>query len=208
MDLYYFETPNGRKPCAIARYLEMPMTFHRVDLTRGAQKSPEFLAVNPNGRIPVLVDGDFSLWESHAIMIYLAQKSGSELWPSDPARQADIIRWLQWDAAHFSRHAGRLLWENWVKPTFGMGAPSQAEIDDAKSFFRQFAAVLEDHLKGRAHLVGEVLSVADFGVAAFLPNAADADLPLADFPEIRRWHDTMMKIPAWREPWPQIRKVA
>lgn len=208
MDLYYFETPNGRKPCAIANLLEIPITYHRVDLTRSEQKAPAYLALNPNGRIPVLVDGDVRLWESHAIMIYLAQKAGSPLWPSDPVSQADVIRWLQWDTAHFSRHAGRLLWENWVKPAFGMGEPDSAEIEDAKIAFKQFAAVLEQHLKGRTYLVGDRLTVADFGVASFLPMAADADLPLSEYPQIRRWHDALMKIPAWRDPWPHLNKAA
>lgn len=68
MKLYYFETPNARKPCAVAKYLGSPVEFVRVDLTRHEQKQPAFLAVNPNGRVPALEDGDFKLWESHAIM--------------------------------------------------------------------------------------------------------------------------------------------
>lgn len=208
MDLYYFESPNGRKPCAIANLLGLPVTYHRVDLANGEQKAPEFLAINPNGRIPALVDGDVRLWESHAIMVYLAQKAGSTLWPSDPAAQVEVIRWLQWDTAHFSRHAARLLWENWAKPTFGMGAPDPVEVEDAKAFFTQFAAVLEQHLRDRTYVVGDGLTVADFAIASFLPTAAEAGISLDAFPNIQRWHDNLMLIPAWREPWPAVRAAA
>src|SRR3954470_23409904 len=108
MKLYYFETPNGRKPCAVAKYLGLSVDFVRVDLAKGEQRLPQYLASNPNGKIPVLEDGEVKLWESPAIMCYLAHKAGSELWPKDDLLKIDLIRWLNWDTAHFSRHAGRL----------------------------------------------------------------------------------------------------
>ena len=208
MDLYYFETPNARKPVAIAHLLELPVTYRFVDLTRGEQKTPEYLAINPNGRVPALVDGDVKLWESHAIMIYLAQKAGSPLWPFDPVQQIDVIRWLLWDTCHFSRHAGRLFWQNYIKAKFGLGEADPAEVEDAMTYFRQFAKVLDGHLVGRNHVAGDGLSIADFGIASVLPTAAEAKLPMAEFPEIRRWHDNLMQIPSWREPWPMAQRAA
>lgn len=202
MKLYYFETPNPRKPCAVAKYLGSPVEFVRLDLTKGENRTPEFLAVNPNGKVPALSDGDVKLWEGHTIMIYLAQKAGSELWPGDPARQIDVLRWLNWDTAHFSRHGGALLFENHIKPAFGLGDPDAAVIEEAAKYFRQFAAVLDAHLAGRASILGDQLSVADFGVAAVLPSAREAKLPLDGFKEISRWHDGLMEIAAWRDPFP------
>ena len=203
MKLYYFETPNGRKPCAVAKYLNSPVEFERVDLAQGAQKAPDYLAINPNGRIPALVDGDTALWESQAIMCYLARKAGSDLWPNDD-RQVDIIRWFNWDTAHFSRHAGGLVWENVIKPNFGLGEPNPAAIKEATMLFRQFAGVLDAHLAARTYLVGDKLSLADFSVAAFLPYASPAQIPLNDFAHVKRWHDAMMEMPAWREPFPVL----
>ena len=75
MNLYYYETLNPRKACAVARYLNLPVEFVRVDLTRGEQKTPEFLALNPNGKVPVLRDGDWSVWEANAIMCYLSDEA-------------------------------------------------------------------------------------------------------------------------------------
>jgi glutathione S-transferase len=202
MKLYYFETPNGRKPCAVAKYLGLPMDFVRVDLAKGEQRLPQYLKTNPNGKIPALEDGEVKLWESHAIMCYLAFKAGSQLWPKDDLLKIDLIRWLNWDTAHFSRHAGRLFFERFVKPTFGLGEPNPMEIQDATNFFKQFAGVLENHLKGRKYLVGTHLTIADFSVASFLPTAKEAQLPLDGFPEIERWHAALMDLPAWRQPFP------
>lgn len=202
MKLYYFETPNAQKPCAVAKHVGSPAEFVRIDLKQGEHKTPEFLAINPNGKIPALEDGDTRLWESHAIMCYLAHKAGSDLWPDDAARQIDIIRWLNWDTAHFSRHAGRLLFQRYIKSAFGLGDADEDEIEEATGFFHRFAAVLNGHLKGREYLVGEKLSIADFGVASFLPMAEQAQLPLDDYDEINRWHGAMMELPAWREPYP------
>ena len=202
MKLYYFETSNPRKPCAVAKYLDLPVEYIRIDLFKGEQKTPEFLALNPNGKVPVLVDGDRRIWESDAIMCYLADHTGSDLWPHD-ARQIEVISWLAWNIAHFSRHAGTLLFENHIRGLAGMGEPNAANIADAEGFFRRFAAVLEDHLAGRDHLVGDALTVADFAVASILPSAKEAKLPLAEFPEIRRWHATLEQLPAWRDPFPE-----
>jgi len=200
MKLYYFETPNAHKPCAVAKHVNSTAELVRIDLTKGEHKTPEFLAINPNGKIPALEDGDTKFWESHAIMCYLAHKAGSDLWPDDSASQIDIIRWLNWDTAHFSRHGGRLFFQRVIKPSFGLGEPDESEIEEATGFFHQFAGVLNDHLKGRKYLVADKLSIADFAVASFLPTAEQAQLPLDTYGEINRWHDSMMEMPAWREP--------
>src|SRR3546814_6049271 len=86
MKLYYDETMNPRKVCAVARYLDSPVDFIRVDLGKGQNKTPDFLALNPNAKVPVLQTGNDVLWESNAIMCRLAQIAGSDLWPTD-ARQ-------------------------------------------------------------------------------------------------------------------------
>ena len=203
MKLYYFETPNGRKACAIAKYLKSDVDYIKVDLAQGAQKAPDYISINPNGRIPALVDGDTQLWEAQAIMCHLAWKAGSDLWPvDDPARQIDIIRWFSWDSVHFSRQTGALVWENMIKPVFGLGAANGDVVKEALVMFDQFAGILNEHLADRQFLVDDKLSLADFSVAGFLPYAQKAQIPLERFPNIKRWHDGLMDIPAWREPFP------
>ncbi|MFC5741684.1 glutathione S-transferase family protein [Dyella tabacisoli] len=202
MKLYYAETLNPRKSCAVAKYLGSPVEFVRIALEHGEHLKPEYLAKNPNGKVPLLVDGDLILWESAAIMTHLAVKAGSNLWPSDGAQQVEVMRWLSWDLAHFSRHGGALYFENYVKPAIRMGETDAAVVAEATKFFKRFAGILDEHLADRRYLVADQLSLADFAVASVLPWAKEAKLPLEGFTHIVRWHDRMMELPAWREPFP------
>lgn len=200
MKLFYCETLNPRKACAVARYLKSPVEFVRVDLGKGEHKTPEFLAMNPNGKVPVLQNGDWTLWEANAIMCYLSDQAQSDLWPHDAARQIEVIRWLSWDALHFTRHASVLYFEYIIKPLFNLPAAEPAALAEATKHFRTFAGVLDAHLSDRKFLVGDSLTVADFAVAITLPYADKTHLPLADFPAIQRWHERLYELPAWREP--------
>jgi len=208
MKLYYFETLNPRKVCAVAKYLKAPVEYVRVDLGKGEHRTEEFRAINPNAKVPALSDGETNMWESNAIMCYLAKKAGSDLWPGDDARRIDVIRWLSWDSLHFTRHGGNLYFEHIIKRKFALGDPDPATVAEATKYFRQYAAVLDSHLRGRKYLIGDGLTVADFAVAATLPYAEDARLPLADFPEILRWHGRMNELEAWREPYPAMAETA
>jgi glutathione S-transferase len=207
MKLYYAETTNPRKACVVAKYLNSPVEFVHVDLRKGENRTPEFLALNPNGKVPVLETAGGSLWESNAIMCYLARIAESDLWPNDD-RQIEVMRWLSWDSQHFTRHAGSLYFQHIIKPAFGMGGPDRAVVEEATSFVKRFAAVLNDHLRGRAYLVGGGLTVADFAVAITLPYAERARIPLAGFREIERWHGRLSELPAWVEPFPATRAAA
>src|SRR5262245_1494981 len=92
--LYGFPpSPNTRKVQAVAAHIGVALEFEFVDIAKGKSRTPEFLAINPVGRTPVLVDGSFRLWESNAIMQYIASKKKNDLWPEDTRRRADISRW-------------------------------------------------------------------------------------------------------------------
>jgi glutathione S-transferase len=203
MKIFYAETINPRKVCAVARYLDLPIDFVHVDLSKGQHRTPEYLAVNPNGKVPALEDGDIRLWEANAIMCHLARAAESELWPADGAKQEDVLRWLSWNSEHFSRHTGTLYFNYIIKPAFGIGAPDDDAVKEATGFVRRFGAVLNDHLRGRNYLLGDTLTIADFATAIALPYAARAKIPVEEFPEIVRWHGRLNELPAWREPFPK-----
>jgi len=148
MKLFYEQTINPRKACVVARYLNSPVDYVHIDLSKGENRTPEYLAINPNGKVPALEDGDLKLWEANAIMCHLARTAKSDLWP-DGAKQVEVMRWLSWNADHFTRHAGTLYFNYIIKPAIGIGAPDEAAVKEATGFVRRFAAVLNDHLRGR-----------------------------------------------------------
>jgi glutathione S-transferase len=207
MKLYYAETLNPRKVCAVAKYLNAPVEFVHVDLTKGEQRKPPFLAINPNGKVPALEDGEKLIWESNAIMGYLARSVGSDIWPSDE-RQIEVLRWLSWDAQHFSRHGGTLYFEHIIKPIFALGPPNEAMAKEATSQVLQYGHILDEHLRGRAYLLGDVLTIADFAVAVTLPYAERAHIPIKEFPEVQRWHGRLNELASWREPFPKMAAAA
>ena len=202
MKLYYAETLAPRKACAVAGYLGLPIDYVFVDLRKGEQTRPEYLAINPNGKVPSLVDGEKNLWEADAIICHLAQRAESDLWPRSVQQQIDVVRWFSWNSQHLYRHAGSLYFEHLIKPWVGMGEPDPSKVAEAQGFFRKHAGVLDQHLKGRKWLLGDDLSVADFSVAVALPYASSAAMPLDEFPQVQRWHDQLNAFEAWRNPFP------
>lgn len=207
MKFYWYDTTNPRKACAVARYLNSPIEFIHIDLAKGEHKTPQYLAINPNGKVPSLEDGALKIWESNAIMGHLARKAGSDLWPQDDARKLDVIRWLAWDSEHFTRHAGELYFQHIIKARFGLGATDEKAVEQAQGFWRRYADVLNDHLRGRRFILDN-LTIADFAIGITLPYAEIAKIPLADFPEIERWHARLNELPAWRDPWPTAQAAA
>ncbi len=201
MQLYYSDVLSARWACAVAKYLKAPVDYVYLDLMKGDQKKPAYVALNPNGKVPTLVKGERVTWESDAIVCQLSDDMESDLWPHD-ARQIEIVRWFSWNTQHLTRAGGALFFENIIKERFGLGKPHPRTVDEAQTEFRRYAAILSTHLEGRKWLVADTLSVADFAVAMTLPFAEPAQIPLNDFPIVRGWHDRLMEIDAWRNPYP------
>jgi glutathione S-transferase len=210
MKLYGFPpSPNTWQVRALAAYLGVPLEFEFVDLTKGAQRTPAFLALNPTGRTPLLVDGDFKLWETLAIMQYIASKKPNSLWPNDARGRSDITRWQSWTLAHWNRDACvPLLFERFVKKLLGLGEPDQAAIAKGVEAFAKEAAMLDAHLAKQKYVVGDALTVADFAVAAPLLYAQQADLSLQSYPHIRTWFERVSALPCWGESAPQMPAAA
>lgn len=202
MKLYYDETLNARKACVVARHLGLPLTYRRVRLARGEHRTPGFLALNPNGRVPVLEDGDLVLWEANAILCHLSLAAGSDLWPRDPTSQVEVQRWLSWDAAHFTGHGATLYFEHVIRRALGMGPPDAEAVAQARSQLATSAVVLDGHLQSRRYVLGDRISVADFALSAALPWADASQLPLEDLPAIADWRERLEALPAWAEPFP------
>ena len=207
MRLYYSHNLNPRVAVAVARHLRSPVEFVRARPFHPAEIEG-FRKLNPSTRVPVLEEGGRTLWEADAIACRLSALAGGDFWRRD-AGEPEMILWISWGTHHFTNATSVLYFEHVVLPRFppqGRPPSTAAEkLADALQDFRQFAAILEAHLQGRTWLLDDDrLSYADFRVACSLPFAQQARLPLEDFPNITRWHDRLMELDAWRQPFDGI----
>jgi glutathione S-transferase len=198
MRLYYSANPNPRVAVAVARHLGSPVEYVRASPRRPDQVEG-FRAINPNALVPVLVEGERRLWEADAIACRLCAIAGSDFWRTGD-EMAEMIMWVSWSAHHFNSAAGVLYFERLVRPRFSDEPAPASVLEEAMGDFRRYAATLDDHLGGRAWLLGDRLSYADFRVATNLPFADGAGLPVAEFRHVARWRDRLSEIDAWRAP--------
>src|ERR1700730_16236122 len=153
-------TVNSRKVLAGLELLGTQYELKHVDYFAGAQKRPEYLAINPNGAVPAALDGDFALSESNAILQYAADLSGSDKhYPKDLKNRADVNRWLLWEASTWFPSCYVYLVENCVKPLLG-GAPDPAELVGEEERVRTLAGILDARLAKSKWLVGGNVSTA------------------------------------------------
>ena len=201
MKLYYNPlSPNVRRVRLAAAVLGIELEEKLLDFSKGEHKSADYLALNPNGAVPTLVDGDFVLTESRSIMQYLASKKPeSGLLPKDEAARADVTRWQFWDASHFSPQLATLAFEKLIKGMMGLGEPDLGKVQDALGNFRRFAAVLDKRLAGRDYVVGNRLTIADLTLGSSLMYAQQAEVPLAEFPNIQAWHARITALDGWKK---------
>jgi glutathione S-transferase len=186
---------------ALKNHLALDCELTSIDLSRGDQRAPEYVALNPNRKMPTLVDEGFVLWEANAILFYLASKRPERgLWPADVRAQADVLRWLAWESAHWDAEScGMVAFEKSSKSVLGLGAPDPAFIARGEENFARFAGVLDAHMESRSWVTGEQLTIADFSIGALVPSAARMGLPIEPFRAIGRWYESLSALAAWRD---------
>lgn len=202
IELYVFPpSPRAFKPMVVANHLGIETTLRIVDLVKGDQKAPQYAALNPNMRMPTLKDGDYVLWESGAILQYLAgKKPESGLLPRDERGRLDVTRWQFWDVCHWDPGCAVFIFEHLVKPiVLKSGEPDQAAIAKGAESFHRAAKVLDDQLRGRKFVTGETLTLADFSIGASMNLADMAHYPIAQYAEIKRWYESLRALPAWQK---------
>lgn len=193
-------SPNVRRPRLTAAVLGIDLEEKPLDFTKGEHKAPDYLALNANGAIPTLVDENFVLTESRAIMQYLASKKPEAgLLGRDEQQRADVTRWQFWDAAHWSPALGTLTFQRFLKPMFGMGEPDAAKVDEALESIKRFGAVLDKRLAGKTHLVGDALTLADLTIASSLMYAKQTDAPIGEFSNVVSWFSRISELEAWKK---------
>jgi glutathione S-transferase len=193
MRLYDFPgSPHCLKVRAVAHELGIRLEVAEVNILRGESHSREFEKLNPNGLVPVLVDGDFVLWESNAIITYLASTHPSPMLLSAEARErADVDRWLHWQSAHLGPAVSKVVFERFVKPMTMQAPIDHLAAAQAASDFDVHCRALEASLDEKEY-VAIRLSVADFAIACILNSAAMVGLGVEAFPRTKAWLERML----------------
>ena len=190
-------SPNCRKVHALIKHLGLKVETETVDLRAGAQKQPAYLSINPNGKVPALVDGARTMWESNAIMAYLASKQDTSVWPKSDERY-EIMKWMSWESCHFAPAVGRIIGQVIFAPMRG-AQPDPRIIGEGIEDFRKYAAVANAQLEKTKFLAGDKPTIADFAVAVWLSYEKVCSLPVSDFPQLSRWWKAMQEIPGGAE---------
>lgn len=201
LKLYVFPpSPRSFKVLAAAAYLDLAHETCVVNLGKGEQRRPEYAGINPMQKVPVLEEDGYRLSEANAILHYLAaQRPDAGLLPEDPAQRAKVAQWQFWDLAHWEAALGPLVLERCVKPLLGLGEPDPAECERSLKAYARVAPVLDGQLGRSRFVAGSALTVADFSLGAILNLSQMADLPLDEYPSMRRWHEELTELPGWRE---------
>ena len=183
IDLYTASTPNGWKVSITLEELNIPYNIIPIDLIKGEQKEPSFLKINPNGRIPAIVDrseNDLAIFESGAIMIYLAEKEG-KLLPTDPTKKAKVLQWLMFQMGGIGPMMGQA-------NVFYRYFPEkiQSVIDRYQNESKRLFTVINDHLANNEYLAGD-FSLADIANWSWIRIHKWSGVEIDDLPNLERW---------------------
>jgi len=198
IDLHYWPTPNGWKISIALEEMGLEYRIVPVHIGRGEQFRPEFLAISPNNRMPALVDHapegggpPLSIFESGAILVYLAEKTGKFL-PQDPRGRYDVLQWLMWQMGGLGPMLGQ-------HGHFKLYAPERVEyaLERYRSEADRLYGVLDRQLADRDHICGEY-SIADMACWPWILTYKSQGIDLEAFPNVRRWYDRLKERPALR----------
>lgn len=203
IELYSLATPNGQKVSIALEEMQIPYTAHRVDIMRGDQFTPEFVKINPNSKIPAIVDPEgpdgksLAIMESGAILIYLAQKT-KKFYPEDPRLQSEVLQWLFFQVGGVGPMFGQFgHFYKFAKEKCQDPYPVQRYATEAKRLLK----VLDTRLSQRSYLVGEEYSIADMAIMPWVHALsgfyeAQEILGLSDYPHVSTWMQRLLERPA------------
>jgi len=191
IDLYTFTTPNGRKISIMLEEVGLPYNVHKIDITKGEQFTPEFVAINPNSKIPAIVDQDtgITVFESGAILIYLAQKTGKML-PTAEKERFQVLSWLMLQMGSVGPMLGQL---NHFKKYAPEKIPYAIERYEKETL--RLYSVLDEQLAKGEFICGEY-SIADIATYPWIAIYKSQGLNLDSYPNLKRWVETMQQRPA------------
>ena len=208
IDLHYWPTPNGHKVTLFLEEAGLDYTIHPVNIGKGDQFRPEYLAFSPNNKMPAIVDhapadggAPQTVFESGAILLYLAEKTGQFL-STDPRTRVETLEWLFWQMAGLGPMTGQY-------GHFNVYAPDKIPyaIERYTNEANRLLQVLDTHMKGRDFIAGDAYSIADMAAYPWIGVYDKAPIDMTPYPEVRRWHAAIKARPATERAYAKARDV-
>ena len=200
IDLYTWATPNGRKVSIILEELGLDYNVHEINIAKGEQHTPEFLTVSPNNKIPGIVDSDgpggpggkpLSMFETGAILIYLAEKTESELYPKDFKKRMATLQWLMWQMGGVGPMFGQAH-HFMFNPSEVVPYAQERYHKEAKRLYK----VMNTQMQDNRYLAGDDYTVADIATFPWVDRFRRHQVDLTEFPNVKRWHEELWERPA------------
>ena len=208
IDLYYAPTPNGHKMTLFLEEAGLPYTLHPVNIGKGDQFKPEYLAISPNNKIPAMVDhapegggAPIAIFESGAMLLYLAEKIGRFI-PADLRGRVEVLKWLFWQVGGLGPMAGQ-------NGHFNSHAPEKIPyamkryVDETNRLY----GVLNHQLTGRGFVAGDAYSIADIAIYPWIVPHESHGQKLEDFPELKRWYEAVAARPMTIKAYGEVKDV-
>ncbi len=184
-----FSSPSNKVRYA-ANCLSLKYEYKRVNLRKGEHLTPEFRKLHPAAKIPVIDDDGFVLFESDAIVRYLADKAGSDLYPGDIRQRAIVNQWMDFVTIHIGGAMNRVIFNRIVAPLINADIDENS-LKDGLNFLERFWPVVENRLSTQAFLAGEHLTLADINLLAVTDPVEKTGVDLASYPALTKWRDTI-----------------
>lgn len=175
-----------------ANALGLDYEYKAVDMRAGEHLSPEHKKLHPAGKVPVIDDGGFVLFESNAILRYLAEKTGSALYPKDLQRRALVDQWMEFTTIHVGAAVGKVMYNRVFAPVLKQ-EPDERSIEDGLKFLTRFLPLLDERLAAHSHLAGETMTLADLCLLAALDPCGPAKIDLSPYAALTRRLKEMKK---------------
>jgi len=193
MKIYgHFLSAPANKVRLTASALGLDFDYQQLDLTKGEHKSPEYLKVNPVGKVPALEDDGFCLFESNAICRYLGNKTQSNLYPQESQQRAVVDQWIDFSSHHILTNMGKILFNTFFAPMMG-ATPSQASIDEGTKYLNQQLPVIENQLQQTPMLSGNEMTIADISMLAAMEPFEFIKFDITAYPAINAWRNNLMQ---------------
>jgi glutathione S-transferase len=190
-------SPNAKRIRIAANELGSKLEIEELDFAKGENRQPGYVAMNPMGKIPTFEDDGYVLWESPAILHYLANKHG-KLVPRDLKQSTEMYRWMFWNASHYEGALFALVFENVIKPQMMKQEADPKRVESSKKDFERFAPVFNAHLEGKQFVCGNDFTIADIAIGCTSELAPMVGIDLKQYTHINAWLTRLQARPSWK----------